>query len=172
MKRILFLLALLAGPVACVDATHDAAVSKLGGEAPGVREGPLHRPGQPCLTCHGGEGPGNTEFSVAGTVYLFAYDPVVPAPGVTVLIEDITGYAVTIPTNEVGTFYIGTKDWQPTYPLKVEIHFGKITKQMQTHVGRNGSCGDCHKLDFGPTSPGKIYVALSQTALDKAMQAP
>ena len=172
MKRLLFLLALSAGPVACVDATHDAAVSKLGGEAPGVRPGPLHRPGQPCLTCHGGDGPAETEFSVAGTVYLYTFDPVVPAPGVTVVIEDITGVAVTIPTNEVGTFYIGTKDWQPTYPLQTEIRFGRIKKQMQTHIGRSGSCADCHELALSPTSPGKIYVASNPAALNKAMQAP
>jgi hypothetical protein len=172
MKRFLFLLALVGGPVACVDATHDAAVSKLGGEAPGVPEGPLHRPGQPCVTCHGGEGPGESEFSVAGTVYLFFYDPVVPAPAVTVLIQDINGVAVTIPTNEAGNFYISAKDWQPTFPLKTEIRFGKIKKQMQTNIGRAGSCGDCHKMDVGPISAGKIYVALNPNQLTKAMQAP
>jgi cytochrome c553 len=172
MKRLLLLLALASAPVACVDATHDAAVSKLGGETPGVPQGPLHRPGQPCVTCHGGEGPGESEFSVAGTVYLFAYDPVVPAPAVTVVIQDINGVAVTIPTNEAGTFYISAKDWQPTFPLKTEIRFGKIKKQMQTNIGRTGSCGDCHQMDATPTSAGKVYVALNSTQLNKAMQAP
>jgi hypothetical protein len=172
MSRFLLLLALVGGPVACVDATHDAAVNKLGGEAPGVQPGPLHRPGQPCVTCHGGEGPGNSEFSVAGTVYLYFYDSVAPAPGVTVQIQDINGVAVTIPTNEVGNFYISADDWQPTFPLKTEIHFGKITRQMQTNIGRTGSCGDCHKLDVGPISAGKIYVALNPKQLAKAMAAP
>ena len=31
----------------------------------------LHRPGQPCLTCHGGKGPGHVEFSIAGTLYKY-----------------------------------------------------------------------------------------------------
>jgi len=172
MNRFLLLLALVGGPVACVDATHDAAVNKLDGEAPGVPPGPLHRPGQPCVTCHGGEGPAGSEFSVAGTVYLYAFDPVAPAPAVTVLIQDINGVAVTIPTNEVGNFYISTNDWQPTFPLKTEIHFGKIKKQMQTNIGRTGSCGDCHKMAVSSISAGKIYVAQNPKQLEKAMQAP
>ena len=76
------LLLIAAGAVfACGDPTHDRAVEVLGGEAPGVPEGPLHRPGQPCVTCHGDSGPASGEFSLAGTVYalLIASEPV-PKP--------------------------------------------------------------------------------------------
>jgi hypothetical protein len=29
---------------------------------------------------------------------------------------------------------------------------------MLTHVGRDGSCADCHTATEGPTSPGPIYI--------------
>ena len=54
---------------ACVDETHEEQVAALGGEAGGVSPGPLHRPGQPCLVCHGEAGPSSHTFVIAGTVY-------------------------------------------------------------------------------------------------------
>ena len=53
----------------CNDATHDEEVAALGAEDPAVPPGPDHRPGQPCLTCHGGIGPAKQQFSIGGTVY-------------------------------------------------------------------------------------------------------
>ena len=41
---------------ACVDESHELQVQALGAEVPGVPMGPLHRPGQPCLVCHGDQG--------------------------------------------------------------------------------------------------------------------
>jgi hypothetical protein len=29
---------------------------------------------------------------------------------------------------------------------------------MLTHVGRDGSCADCHTPTAGPTSPGPVYL--------------
>ena len=60
---------LAAAVVACVDESHELQVQALGGEAPGVSPGPLHRPGQPCLVCHGEPGPASHKFVMAGTVY-------------------------------------------------------------------------------------------------------
>jgi hypothetical protein len=54
--------------VGCDDPVHDDAVTALGGEDPNVPIGALHRPGQPCLVCHGGSGPAALAFSVGGTV--------------------------------------------------------------------------------------------------------
>ena len=59
------------GVLSCYDPVHDQEVAALGGEAPGVSPGPTHRPGQPCNVCHGGVGPANLRFSVAGTVYQY-----------------------------------------------------------------------------------------------------
>ena len=50
---------------ACGDPVHDARVAALGDERPGVPAGPNHRPGQPCLACHGGDGPSDVELAVA-----------------------------------------------------------------------------------------------------------
>ncbi len=167
MTKYLPLLLVLAGPAGCIDATHDKAVDALGGEAPGVRPGPLHRPGQPCVTCHGGEGPGNSEFSLAGTVYLVS-GQATPAPNVIVQLEDSTGVAGTIPTNDVGTFYVDANVWRPKYPVQVTVIYGTLDKQMQTVIGRAGSCADCHTDPPGMLSPGRVYVALSQMQLKNA----
>lgn len=53
------------------DPVHDAEVAALGPEVPGMPKSlyEYHRAGQPCLVCHGGEGPAHTQFSFGGTVF-------------------------------------------------------------------------------------------------------
>jgi hypothetical protein len=149
----------------CVDTTHDDEVQALGGEAQGVPPGPDHRPGQPCLVCHGGEGPASAQFSVAGTVYaVFKASP--PAVGAVVQIEDITGASFMATTNAAGNFYIGSGDWQPVYPTQMQVALGPASNQMLTHVGREGSCAACHQSTIGPASPGPVYVAADTSELD------
>jgi hypothetical protein len=91
-------LAAALGSFACVDAVHEDAVKALGGEAPGVSAGPLHRPGQPCVTCHGGSGPAKTQFSMAGTVYAVDQSNQ-PASGALVSLEDVDGVSYNVSTN-------------------------------------------------------------------------
>src|SRR5256885_5077120 len=86
-RRWLMLFAMV---VACNDPVHDARVDALGPEIDGVPRGPLHRRGQPCLTCHGGSGPANTELSVAGTVFATPEVGAPPLAGVTVSIYEAT----------------------------------------------------------------------------------
>jgi|HubBroStandDraft_1064217.scaffolds.fasta_scaffold27211_2 hypothetical protein len=142
----------------CVDETHEEEVDALGPEDPGVPRGPLHRPGQPCLTCHGGSGPAHHQFSIGGTVYTVQGQGSPPALGATVLVEDITGAVDTVQSNEVGNFYITVQEWQPTYPTLPQVTLGSVNQQMTTHVGRDGSCADCHQDPAGPTSAGHIYM--------------
>ena len=52
-----------------LDPVHARQVAALGGDPSGQRNGPTHRPGQPCLVCHGGLGPGGPDLSVGGTIY-------------------------------------------------------------------------------------------------------
>ena len=153
--------------VDCVDATHDDQVAALGGEAPGVPTGPEHRPGQPCLVCHGGQGPGSTVFSVAGTVYALEQNSA-PAVGAQVQVEDITGAAFVEPTNAAGNFYFTASQWQPTFPIKMQVALGASTEQMLTAAGRDGSCAACHQASAGPSSPGPIYAATAPSALPDA----
>jgi len=107
--------------LACSDPTHDAAVAMLGPEATGVDPGPLHRPGQPCLVCHGGEGPASATFVTAGTVYVNPYTAgtTVYAPQFpgSVHLVDATGSAFSASTNEVGNFYVAPDEWSPMFPL-------------------------------------------------------
>ncbi len=149
---------------ACVDATHQEEVQALGGETPGVPRGPLHRPGQPCLICHGGLGPASHEFSVGGTVYAVKGQSA-PAVGAQVQIEDINGFFYTATTNAAGNFFVPSDTWQPTYPTQMQVSLGSLSQQMATHAGRNGSCAGCHTTPQGPTSPGSVYVALSASDL-------
>jgi hypothetical protein len=142
----------------CVDETHEEDVKVLGPEDPSVPPGPLHRPGQPCVTCHGGSGPASQQFSIGGTVQL-AIGQSMPAVGAMVSIEDITGAFGTTQTNEVGNFYITVQQWQPKYPLQPTVSLGNMTpQQMLTHIGRDGSCADCHGPTPSPTSIGPIYA--------------
>jgi hypothetical protein len=179
MKKLLPVFCSLIFASACMDPAHDNAVDALGNEAPGVPRGPLHRAGQPCLTCHGGEGPAGSEFSVAGTVYLLSYQET-PAPGVNVLIEDSTGVAGIVPTNQVGSFWVNASEWRPTFPLQVTLQYGPINKQMPVPVNRSGSCADCHHLP-GPqdppmgasaTSPGRVWLAQNQSQLNNLLMPP
>jgi hypothetical protein len=128
---------------ACLDPVHSDAVDALGPEAPGVREGPTHRPGQPCLTCHGGDGPG-PDFAVAGTVYE-TRNGTAALPNVAVLLRDSAGTTRTAITNSAGNFYITAGEWTPAFPMFAELHYGDITTTMVTRIGRNGGCAECHR---------------------------
>ncbi len=150
--------------VGCIDPVHDQQVQALGGEAPGVPTGPEHRPGQPCLVCHGGEGPASSQFSVGGTVYAVDQESA-PAVGAQVLTEDITGASFESPTNAAGNFYVAATQWQPTFPIKMQVTLGPVTNMMLTAAGRDGSCATCHQSKIGPASPGPVYVAMSPNQL-------
>lgn len=134
--------------VACAgDPVHDEAVAALGSERRGVREGPNHRPGQPCRTCHGGQGPGDPEFVIAGTVFL-ARDLREPLSGSRIEVTDATGAVRGTTSNEVGNFYIGRDSWSPVFPVTVLLRDPRTeengVKKMETPMQRNGDCASCH----------------------------
>ena len=148
--------ALALGEGAC-DPVHDQAVDALGPEAPGVPKGPTHRPGQPCVTCHDGALGDPPHFTVAGTVFVNATDKA-GAVGATVTLTSADDTTYTATTNSVGNFYVEPKDFTPTYPMKVVVEYEHITVKMTSHVGRDGSCADCHTNPAGPTSAGQVYI--------------
>jgi hypothetical protein len=148
----------LAG-LSCSDPVHDQEVAALGPEAPNVPQGPLHRPGQPCNVCHGGIGPANLRFSVAGTVYQYAVSPSPAANGATVQLEDSTGSTWHSTTNAAGNFYVLQSDWAPTYPMTVPgVVYSGTTVTMSTLDNREGSCATCHTMTPGPGSAGQVYI--------------
>lgn len=153
---LLAVIALLPG----CDPVQDSAINALGGEAPGVRRGPLHRPGQPCLLCHDGALGDPPAFSVAGTIFDRPSDAQ-PVNGATVSLLDANGSSFDALTNAAGNFYVTPDQWTPTFPLTVAVTTGaglKVT--MHTDVGRDGACATCHFDPAGPASPGHVCITL------------
>lgn len=167
---------LLAALASCMNPVHSDAVTALGDEAPGVRRGPTHRPGQPCLTCHGGDGPGEPDFELAGTVYEEKEQGVPDtsrgASGVTVSLVDAKGATYTTQTNSVGNFYVQEGRYTPVYPVYVTLTRGDVKETMTTRIGRRGSCADCHRGQVGTKNlVPAVYIGESASATPPATDA-
>jgi hypothetical protein len=141
------------------DPVQNDAIASLGGEASGVRPGPLHRPGQPCLLCHDGALGDPQQFSVAGTVFLQPTGTR-PAQGARVELQGANGSRFESGTNAAGNFYITPNQFSPSFPLETSVTFEGQRTAMLTNIGRDGSCGGCHIPEVGPDSPGHVYVRL------------
>ena len=152
----------------CGDPLLDARVAALGNERTGVSPGPTHRPGQPCLTCHGGNGPADVELSVAGTIFESAAAAAPPLAGATVTIFDATqladgGTPRSAITNAAGNFFFRKTEWSPVFPLHdIAVSGAGIDTPtaMHTVVGRDGSCASCHFDPRGPDSHGHVYLVV------------
>ena len=152
----------------CGDPVHDTRSDSLGDERTGVSPGPKHRPGQPCLACHGGDGPASAELSVAGTIFQTAAPGSPPLEGATVTIFDATqladgGAPRSTFTNAAGNFFFRKAEWSPTYPLHdISVNFTGLPSPivMHTTVGRDGSCATCHFDPKGSNSHGHVYLVL------------
>lgn len=150
------------------DPVHDDAIAALGPEAPGVRQGPLHRPGQPCLLCHDGAIGDPQRFTVAGTVFERCGSGA-PSAGAVVVIVDANGDTKQLPpTNAAGNFYVTPGQFDPTFPLQITVTAADGTiVRMQTLVGGNGTvepngaCASCHVDPPGPRSPGRVCITLA-----------
>jgi len=146
---------------ACSDPVHDADVDALGGEAAGVPKGPTHRPGQPCLTCHGGDGPASFVMSVAGTVYTHLSGRT-PARNAVVRVLDANERTYETRTNEVGNFWVPAVEFEPAFPATaaLTLTLGTITypRVMQTTMRLDGSCNGCHSGPQRASSPGQLFV--------------
>jgi len=141
-----------------VDPVRDDAIDALGGEAPGVEPGPLHRPGQPCVLCHDGGGPGETEFSLAGTVYQIQGRST-PLPDAIVRFIDSRGRQYRTATNCAGNFFVMKEDYDPEFPVWVKLDFAGVEQVMGSPIFREGSCAACHTAKPGKESAGPVYVA-------------
>lgn len=145
------------------DPTISDVTDELGPEQRGVPQGPTHRPGQPCVTCHHGSGPGEPELSLAGTIYVDR-DRDLPLEGASVRFADALGQRRTATTNCAGNFYIEADNWRPSFPVWVEVRLGAEAIAMETPIQRDGACASCHSDPAGPDSPGHVY--LSEEFLD------
>ncbi len=143
----------------CANPVESDRVAALPPDTSGQRNGPLHRPGQPCLVCHADGGQARA-FSLAGTVYATVRDAV-PVDQVLVTIVDAAGHTIKKRSNCAGNFYVQADEVTVTYPLHVEIECtlpdGSTKRSvMGTRVDREGSCSTCHFGDPSKVSPGRV----------------
>lgn len=147
------------GSTSCIDPVHSDAVAALGGEVSGQRPGPSHRPGQDCLVCHGGSGPGSPDFTVAGTVYA-TRGSTTPLGGVNVVLTDANNATKTVVSNGAGNFYITASQWSPATPIAVKLEYGDKTKVMKSRIGGFGGCALCHYgADNDPTHMPPVFMS-------------
>ncbi len=138
-----------------------------------------HRPGQPCLLCHGtghlNGAPGGDIFEVAGTVFGNIDDPEDDGlENVVVTLTDSTGFEFSARTNRAGNFMFDldtgasairerdegrtTLPQAPVFPLSVTISRGSEEQEMKTKMWRNGSCAHCHGPTPDQRSVGRVYL--------------
>jgi hypothetical protein len=134
----------------CYDPVHLDAVATLGPETPGITPGPSHRAGQPCSTCHGGEGPAESELSIGGTLYRVRGETE-PLGGGEVVVTDARGESRRLQSNEAGNFFVRKAEWSPVFPLRVAIEAEGVRREMVSTIGRDGGCASCHR-DTGDRS--------------------
>jgi len=159
-----------------VDAPEEREPALLGDYDDGDAE---HRPGQPCLLCHGAghipRPPGETEYEVAGTVYpMIDSTEDMGIEDVEVILEDARGDRLIARTNRTGNFMVevDTDVSEPRqsrrgilrvpralkFPLSVSIRQGEMEQVMRTKIWRNGSCAHCHGARPGVDSVGRVYL--------------
>ena len=148
--------------LSCADPVLSDAVSALGNETSGIPKGEFHRAGQPCVTCHQEGGPASdVPFTVAGTVFAQPMREV-GVENAEVRMTDSDGTKYTAKTNCVGNFFVKPDDWQPKFPILVEVAKNNVRQSMKSAIGREGSCGGCHTVDLEPSDPlsqvGHIYL--------------
>lgn len=128
-------------------------IASLGNETAGVPKGEFHRPGQPCVVCHQEGGPASDfPYTVAGTVFAQP-NRQVGVERAEIRMTDSGGTKHIAYTNCVGNFKVTADEWDPKFPIIVEIAKGNVKRAMQGTIGRDPSCGNCHSIDFQPPDP-------------------
>ena len=181
-----FVLLLGVGSSCNLNPVHRAGVNNLGDENDGNYpvESEFHRPGEPCALCHNNDGPADTTYVLAGTVFWGPdrYDRRVDQAYVRIGGPDNTTRCFV--TNCNGNFWVKAEDYTNLkFPLLVSVervqlpggsNFATdeksiVVRRMSGHIGREASCATCHILgirDFG--SPGQIHMFDTETAVDAA----
>ncbi len=112
----------------CQDPVHDQEVAALGPENPQIPRRQYHRAGQPCTVCHGPEGPAQTEFSIAGTIFWQPFEQAsganqgeLGANNATISLIDDLGVPIQVSSNCVGNFWVTPAAYKPAFPVLVKI---------------------------------------------------
>jgi hypothetical protein len=162
--RFLTLLPLAAlAATACEDPVRERAIAQLGPETLGVRAGPLHRPGQPCLLCHDAAAGRGSPMSVAGTIYADEMTQNAVTE-VSVKMVDAGGAVFTATTNCAGNFFVRTAEFAPRFPVWVTVSADGQSIDMESPFYREGSCAACHTDPKRPSSAGHVFVRADEDA--------
>ena len=146
---------------------HRAGVTNLGPERDDLYpvDSEFHRPGEPCALCHSKDGPADSEFVLAGTIFWWD-DPseketrenrsyLDRVDQAYVRIKDARLAEKCFVTNCNGNFFVRSEDWRDlTFPLLVSVERTRqpgtddansiAFRRMTGHIGREASCAVCH----------------------------
>jgi hypothetical protein len=143
----------LAAALSCSDPSPDMDVSRQGNETATIPQGEFHRAGEKCTACHIEGGPASDNaFTVAGTIFASPTREV-GVDGAEVRMTDSQGTKFIAKTNCVGNFFVTASDWNPSFPILVEIAKNNTTRAMDSVIGRERSCAGCHSFDLTPDDP-------------------
>lgn len=145
----------LSGP-SCTNPVVDDQVELFGDELPDVGTTEFHRPGQPCVLCHSVYGGASPELVIGGTVFADQRS-FLPVENVEIKVYDAVGDIYTMTSNCIGNFFLPAEGKLPQFPLAVEIRCpqfdadgqpleGQKVRNMNSWIGRDGSCATCHSL--------------------------
>ncbi|MBX3222138.1 MAG: hypothetical protein KF795_16595 [Labilithrix sp.] len=146
----------------CTDPVLDETVDDQGNETKGIPQGPLHRAGQRCTACHQQNGVASEHpFVLAGTIFAQPKRQV-GVEGAEVRLTDADGTKHITKTNCVGNFFVTASEWEPKFPILVEVAKGGVRRSMRSPIGRETDCAGCHVLSVPPADPlsqvGHIYL--------------
>ncbi len=123
--------------------------------------GPLMRPGEDCLRCHGGS-PGGSQgereehapaWSIAGTVYAATNASAsAGVAGADVDVTDATGFRFQLHSNLAGNFYVADA---VTFPVQVCVTRNGHRSCMEG-TSPHGACNYCHAIPPTGGAEGRI----------------
>ncbi len=137
------------------------AVAAALGLACTPENGPLMRPGEDCLRCHGGssggaEGEREEEaraWSLAGTVYATTNASAnAGVEGADIDITDATGFHFQLHSNLAGNFYVADA---VTFPVQACVTRNGHRNCMEGGAP-NGACNSCHAIPPSGNAEGRI----------------
>jgi hypothetical protein len=160
--------ALVAFAAACGNPSIDTRIEVLGPEKAGVPPSEFHRPGQPCVLCHSTYEGASPEITVGGTIFATPTETAGVLPtaveGAIVTLIDAEGDVMPVTSNCAGNFYLTKEQWNPSFPLRVELSYPapggttlKPATPMSSRISRDGSCGSCHDGPPNQGSPGYVF---------------
>ncbi len=146
----------------CSDPVRDDAIDALGNETQNIPEGEHHRAGQACVVCHSEEGTASdSPFTIAGTIFAQPARQV-GVDGAEIRMTDSDGTTHIAKSNCVGNFFVKPDEWQPRFPILIEVAKGSVRRRMKSPIGREPSCSGCHSFELVPKDPlsdvGHIYL--------------